>query len=78
MQEITYEDIIRHYQLKIGEISEELEKMQRMISKVNHDFEDAWSGVNADIFREKLYEVGERVRRTEDCLEEVQKKLYME
>ncbi len=75
MQEITYDDIIRHYQVKLGEIQEELEKMQNTLKDIEAESQETWSGPNADLFNEKMWTVKERVSRTEMNLDDAQQLL---
>lgn len=75
MQEITYDDIIRHYQIKLGEIQEELDKMQNLLKDIEIESQETWSGPNADLFNEKMWTVKERVSRAEMNLDDVQQLL---
>lgn len=75
MQEITYSDILRHYQMKAAEIQEQLEKMQEEMTVIEQDLESAWSGDNAELVREKLWEIKSRFERTGMNLSDVRQLL---
>lgn len=71
MQEIMYEDVVRHYQMKTGEIYEELDRMRQGMSAVEKLLESAWSGDNAELLREKLWEVSQKLQRASGNLSDV-------
>lgn len=71
MQEITYVDVVRHYQMKTREINEELERMRQALTDVQKRAETAWSGENAELLQEKLWEISQRFQRASENLSEV-------
>ncbi|MCM1244438.1 MAG: hypothetical protein NC293_02200 [Roseburia sp.] len=76
MQEITYEDIIQHYRLKIEEIYEELERMRQALTDMQKQLPAAWSGDNAELLQEKMWEIHRRFERAHENLSDV--KLLLE
>lgn len=75
MQEITYGDAVRHYQMKTREIYEELEGMRQVLTGVKKQLETAWSGDNAELLQEKLREISQRFQRASENLSEVRQLL---
>lgn len=60
MDEITFDDMLFHYEAKLKEASEEIQNIKKQIKQINATFDSGWSGKAATACREKLeYVAGE-------------------
>ena len=64
MEEITFEDILTHYQLKLRETSDEVETIRNLIKKAEATIETGWSGTAADACKLKLETVNGDLAKT--------------
>ena len=54
MEELSFNDVLTHYQLKIREASEEVEAMRNLLKKAQSHMDAGWAGPAADACRLKL------------------------
>ena len=54
MDEITFLDVLTHYQMKLKEASDEVETLKTHIKKAESHIDSGWSGAAADACRLKL------------------------
>lgn len=60
MDEITFDDMLFHYEAKLKEASEEIQNIKRQIKQIIAALDSGWSGKAAAACREKLeYIAGE-------------------
>lgn len=57
MEEITFEDILTHYELKLKESSENLQSVSQSIKKSISVIDSGWKGSAADTCRIKLEDI---------------------
>lgn len=75
MQQITYSDIVMHYRKRLSELFEETEKMQREIIGAEELLDNAWAGENAEMLRQKLWEIKKYFNVLSEELSEAQQNL---
>lgn len=74
MDEITFDDMLFHYEGKLKEASEEIQNIKNQIKKVNALLNSGWSGKAADACREKLeYVAGELMKSDSEISEALTK-----
>ena len=54
MDEITFEDVLTHYQLKLKEAFDEVEMVKNELKKAQADVQTGWSGEAAEACHGKL------------------------
>lgn len=54
MEELSFNDVLTHYQLKIREASEEVEAVRNLLRKAQTHMDAGWAGPAADACRIKL------------------------
>lgn len=75
MNEITFEDILFHYQGKLHGAAEEIETIRNQLKRILSDLDTVWSGEAANSFRLKLETVDAELRGTNNELSEAAIKL---
>ena len=64
MDEITFVDVLTHYQIKLKEASDEVETLKTHIKKAESHIDTGWSGAAADACRLKLESVNGELAKT--------------
>ena len=64
MDEITFLDVLTHYQMKLKEASDEVETLKTHIKKAESHIDSGWSGAAADACRLKLESVNGELAKT--------------
>ena len=64
MEEITFEDILTHYSLKLKETCDEVESIKNLLKKAESTIDTGWSGSAADACRLKLESVNDELAKT--------------
>ncbi len=77
MEEITFEDALTHYQIKLREISDRIDTMRNRIRKAQDHIDLGWRGPAADACRAKLEYADERLVRALSEISEAQIKLSL-
>lgn len=54
MDEITFADVLAHYNLKLKEVSDEVEALKNQLKKAKNHIDAGWSSPAADACRLKL------------------------
>lgn len=54
MDELTFTDVLTHYQIKLAETSEELEAIKTLIKKSENCILSGWEGASAEACKLKL------------------------
>ncbi len=64
MEEITFEDVLTHYSLKLKEVSDEVETMKNLLKKAESSIDTGWTGSAADACRLKIESVNGDLAKT--------------
>ena len=64
MEEITFVDVLTHYQMKLKEASDEVETIKNQIQKAESYIDMGWAGTAADACRLKLQSVNGELAKT--------------
>lgn len=64
MDEITFVDVLTHYQMKLKEASDEVETIKNQIKKAESHIDFGWTGAAADACRLKLESVNGELAKT--------------
>lgn len=64
MDEITFVDVLTHYQMKLKEASDEVETLKNYIKKAEIHIDTGWYGTAADACRLKLESVNGELAKT--------------
>ena len=75
MEEITFVDMMFHYEEKLKESSEGIQSIKNQINKLNAVIDSSWSGKAASACRDKLDFVIEELAKTESEISEALVKL---
>ena len=75
MDEITFEDILSHYQLKIQEANDGIQSVKNALKKANASIEAGWKGPSAEACTLKLEDVRAAIAKAESELSETMIKL---
>ena len=75
MDEITFTDMLFHYEGKLKESSEEIQNIKNQINKLNAVIDSSWSGKAASACREKLDYVINELAKTESEISDALVKL---
>lgn len=75
MNEITFADVLSHYQLKLKEAYDEVETLKNQIKKAEASIDSGWKGMAADACRHKLETVNGELAKTQTELSEALIKL---
>ena len=75
MDEITFEDVLTHYQLKIKEAYDEVESIKHDLKKAQADLENGWSGAASEACFTKLEAIVQDLGKTLAELSQAQVKL---
>lgn len=75
MEEITFEDILVHYEGKLRETSEEIENIKNLLRNCVGSSEGSWSGNAAEAFRSKMEGVNAELTKAYGQLSEAMTKL---
>ncbi len=75
MDEITFEDMLVHYEGKLQEAADELQNLRHSLKDVLAILESSWSGRAADACRRKLEEVGSHTAKSANALSDAQLQL---
>ena len=76
MNEITFEDVLTHYQLKLKEVYDEVETLKTQIKSAQAIIDSGWKGMAADACRQKLEIVNGGLAKTQAELSEALVKLF--
>lgn len=66
MDEVTFQDVLSHYQLKLKEINEELSVLRNDINSMSSIIEDGWISPAATACVVKLDTVYKQVAKTQE------------
>lgn len=69
MNELTYGDVIRHYERKLLECNEEIDALKARFAELDELERAAWKGGSAEAFLDKLCEMRELLARISQDLE---------
>lgn len=75
MDEITFEDVLTHYQLKIKEAYDDVETLKNDLKKAQAGIEAGWSGAASEACFEKLEAITQELTKTLAELSQAQVKL---
>lgn len=75
MEEITFTDVLTHYQMKLQEASDEVTLIKNQLKKATGHIDAGWTGATADALRLKLETVSTDLSRTMNELSEALVKL---
>ncbi len=75
MDEITFVDVLSHYQLKLKEVSDEVETIKKNLKKAEGCIDSGWTGASADACRLKLEYVSSELTKSLTELSEALVKL---
>lgn len=75
MDEITVEDMLLHYESRLKEAAEEIQRIQTQMQRMTLLLEDGWRGEAADACRDKLQSVIEELTRADGDLSDAMVKL---
>jgi len=64
MDEITFVDVLTHYQMKLKEASDEVETIKNQVKKAEGTIDSGWTGAAADACRLKLESVNGELAKT--------------
>lgn len=64
MEEITFLDVLTHYQMKLKEVSDEVETIKTQIKKAEGHIDTGWTGTAAEACRLKLETVNNELGKT--------------
>ena len=64
MEEITFLDVLTHYQIKLREITDEIEAIKKLLKKAEGYIDTGWSGDAAQACRLKLESVNNELSKT--------------
>lgn len=77
MNEITFEDILTHYQGKLQEAAEELQNIRKQVKDVAVVVDSSWNGKAAQACRNKLDEINQELSKAGSELSEALTKLLV-
>ena len=66
MGKITYSEIIRHYQIKLKEINDEIHVINQQIKRMDELKKEGWSAPTATKIMEKMYDINVRTSLVQD------------
>lgn len=75
MDEITLEDMLLHYESKLKEAADEIQRIQSQMKKMALLLDDGWRGEAAEACRDKLQSVIEELTRADGDLSDAMVKL---
>lgn len=75
MNEISFEDILTHYYLKLKEVFDETERIKIASTKVASLADESWKGTASDVFQEKMLLLNGELDKTKLEISEALKKL---
>lgn len=75
MEEITFEDMLTHYQLKLKEASDGIETLKNYLRRAQMCLDDGWKGTAADACRCKLETVNGELAKAQAELSDALTKL---
>lgn len=75
MDEITFEDMLSHYQNKLQEASDEIQSIRNLMKQALGALEAGWSGAAAQSCRLKLETVNQEIVRADGELSEAMTRL---
>lgn len=75
MEEITFVDVLTHYQMKLKEASDEVETIRNQLKKAQSHVDSGWGGDAADACRLQLESVDGELTKTLSELSEALVKL---
>ena len=64
MEEITFVDILTHYEIKLKEISDEIETIKNQIRKTEGTIEASWRGMAAEACQLKLQTINKEISKS--------------
>ena len=62
MEEITYNDVLVHYQRMMADITDELQQLENSLEKISVFSQQMWKGKAGDACFEKLQELCDEVK----------------
>lgn len=62
MEEITYNDVLVHYQRMMADITDELQQLENSLEKISVFSQQTWKGKAGDACFEKLQELCDEVK----------------
>jgi len=75
VEEITFVDVLTHYQMKLREASNDVESIKNQIKKAEGHIDMGWSGEAADACRLKLDSINGELSKTLNEISEALNKL---
>lgn len=75
MEEITFTDILTHYQIKLREAIDEIERIRSDMNHAEERIETGWSGEAAEACRFKIHEIDRQASKALDDLSDALVKL---
>lgn len=63
MEEITYNDVLVHYQRMMADITDELQQLENSLEKISVFSQQTWKGKAGDACFEKLQELCDEVKK---------------
>lgn len=70
MDEITFEDVLMHYQGKLQELSDQIQDIRSSVQQAHICAEEGWHGLAAAACMEKLDELSVELSRTDGDISE--------
>lgn len=64
MEEITFMDVLTHYQIKLREASDDVENIRKQLKKAQNCVEMGWSGPSAEACLLKLEYINSEMNKT--------------
>lgn len=64
MEVISYGDTLRHYQMKLNEVFDEIESISSQLRRAEEILEGGWSGSAAEACRTKIVSVNEEFSKS--------------
>lgn len=75
MDEITFEDMLFHYEGKLREAAEEIQNLRNQLKKVTAELDGAWKGHAAETCRVELETIDNELNKSNSELSEALVKL---
>lgn len=75
MQELTFEDVLTHYQMKVREVSDGMDTLKTILAKVQTAIESGYNGASSDALKDKLETVRHNIVKTQSQISEALVKL---
>lgn len=75
MDEITFEDMLFHYEGKLREAAEEIQNLRNQLKRITAEFDGVWKGQAAETCRVKLETIDNELNKSNNELSEALIKL---